>query len=94
MNEPTTDSGFHWPDDDQTKAREAALPEHERDRDTSVGAGVVAAAGLSTDTDVKGMKPLSPDAGTPGDLEDEPGSRADEPSLEDPGRLQMGGRSG
>src|SRR3954451_663202 len=99
MTESTKASDFNWPEEDpREQAREAALPEHERDTDTSVGAGVIAAAGASTDTgsaDATNAETKRDDPpGDGGDPDVGLMNEEDQPVLDEPGRLQMGGRSG
>ena len=100
MTENDRSAGFHWPEEDPTeRAREAALPDHETDRDTSVGAGVVAASGTSTDTEPAARARTDPAMagrapGDAGGVDDGRRDDDDRPVIEEPGKIQLGGRSG
>jgi hypothetical protein len=83
-------AGFHWPEEDPTaERREDLLPEAETDTDTSVGAGVNVAAGSTTDAPPDRVAATGTTPDPAGD-----GRQDDEPALNDPDRVQMGGRSG
>ena len=85
-----------WPEAGETEQVDPAMPEHEIDTDTAIGAGVVAVGGTATDR--TGGEPSQP-----APHEDEPGAGGgppahldedDQPVLDEPNRWVFGGRSG
>jgi hypothetical protein len=64
------------PDDEEKLARTDALPEHERDDDSTIGGGVMGMGGTTVD---RGTGTLTGEAqGDHGDHDDEPGIRLDD----------------
>jgi len=103
MSESGNPAGFHWPDEASADdAREQALPGHEHDPDTSVGAGIAPGAGATTDApaDVAAARSdgQANDRGrlTGAASDSDDGRRDDDgrPIIDEPGKIQSGGRTG
>ena len=85
-----------WPEADEAERVDPAMPDHEIDRDTSVGAGVLAAGGTAENR-TSGASPQpapredDPDRGEgpPAHLDED-----DQPVLDEPNRWVFGGRTG
>jgi hypothetical protein len=88
----------HWPDDDEPGAGDRNLPDHEIDRDTSIGGGMLGAAGTAANRTAGA--PAQPaaelDEGAAGEPTGPPAhlNEDDEAVLDEPENWVFGGRSG
>lgn len=96
MSEQLRGPEGRWPETGEAGELDPAMPEHEIDSDTSIGAGVVGAGGTAVNR-TSGARPQP----APGEDDPERGEgppahldEDDQPVLDEPNRWVFGGRSG